>query len=335
VHGARLSVQHAVPAYIGRDPEGRLLYATSPQAVGPRRLQVTLLAVDPSSGETEVSDCWAGLPGPEWLLEHRFLLLDGKPMLLAETMRSDHLSLFGEKLVRLFALEADRSRLGLTPTFAVKSRMNLWQTSEPQMLDINGDGREDLVLGYWKGLMSKRVALDVYVREENGSFRDAPRSTAFDAKDGDTSLLLFGEDVSGDGLPDLMVRNDETWLLYRGLPTKNGKKLVDRKAVVLPLARREKFSANVEVALSAAGVSHFTMVGQSKPLVLPLAPGGGNALLAAWPGAGMSRGPATLPGSSTPSARRRCPAPPTGPTRYRRRRSRDDGQSPARPAEEE
>ncbi len=290
VQATGLSVRHAVPRYVGRSQEGKLLYATPPQAVGPRRLQVTLITLDPSSGEAQVSDCWAGLPGPETLLDYHFLLLEGRPMLLAETMPSDKLSLFGEKLLRLFLLEADRSRLGPAPLFAVQSRMNLWQDGHPVLVDVNRDGRMDLVLGYWKGLLSPRVALDAYVRQPDGSFRSSPRTTAFDVKNGERSYLHYGDDLDGDSLPDLLVRREQSWVLHSGLPSSSGKKLVDRRGTALPLEVREMVLTGVEVQLSSAGVSHFTAVAPRLPQFADLAAGEGRAILLMWEGDGSSPG---------------------------------------------
>jgi hypothetical protein len=212
-------------------------------------------------------------------------------MLLAETMPSDKLSLFGEKLLRLFPLEADRSRLGPAPLFAVQSGMNLWQDAHPVLVDVNRDGRMDLVIGYWKGLMSPRVALEAYVREPDGSFRSSPRTTAFDVKNGEGSYLHYGDDLDGDSLPDLLVRRDESWLLHSGLPSSSGKKLVDRKATTLPLEVQETvLTGAVEIELSATGVSHFTAVTQGKPQFADFAAGKGRAILLIWPGNSSSPG---------------------------------------------
>ena len=41
------------------------------------------------------------------------------------------------------------------------------------MLDVDRDGREDLVIGYWKGLAGAKVVLDVYLREAAGEDAEA------------------------------------------------------------------------------------------------------------------------------------------------------------------
>ena len=50
------------------------------------------------------------------------------------------LSFRDEKLLRLYALEGDRTRLGVRPLFAAASRMNLWQDGTPVLRDVDGDG---------------------------------------------------------------------------------------------------------------------------------------------------------------------------------------------------
>jgi hypothetical protein len=92
------------------------------------------------------------------------------------------------------------------------------------------DVRLDLVLGYWKGLMDDKAVLDAYLRKPDGSFDTAPRTTAFNVKDGDRDFLRYGADLDGDGNADLLLRDDENrLLLYPGLASANGKRLVDKQ----------------------------------------------------------------------------------------------------------
>jgi len=46
------------------------------------------------------------------------------------------------------------------PLFAVETRVNAWQSVRLFVRDVDGDGRDDLVLGYWKGLTDDRVVLE-------------------------------------------------------------------------------------------------------------------------------------------------------------------------------
>jgi hypothetical protein len=248
LRGDGLVISTRIPHFIGSRPSGALLFATPPESLGKLRLRTRLIEVK-GSGEPTVTESWARLPEPEEVLGRRFLMVDGRPVLLVTTKPAGKLNLFGEKRLRLYPLARDRSRLGLNPLFAAKSRMNLWQSGTPSMIDVDGDGVEDLVIGYWKGLLDSRVVLDAYLRAADGSFVASPRTTAFDVKKGDRSFVQYGEDLDGDGLPDLLVRGAEGLLIYRGRSSRNGKKLVEPRPLTIPLgpAPETPESVGVEV----------------------------------------------------------------------------------------
>jgi hypothetical protein len=218
--------------------DGEVVYATPPKAYGDRRLRV--LRLEPGAHEgARVVEAWCRLPGPEEVLNSTLFLLDGRPVLVATTRRSDKLALFGERRLRLWFLEQDRSSAGMDPLFDAETRMNLWQDDHTIVLDVNGDGADDLVAGYWKGILKSRVVLDAYLRREDGTFDPKPRTTAFDVKDGDEDVLEYGRDLTGDGIPDLLVKNDDDLLVYGGLESDNGKKLVESvPSLELPRPRR-------------------------------------------------------------------------------------------------
>ena len=230
--GAEILV-HAVPlqrpAGAGDAP---LLYAAGPREYGSQRLQT--LVVHPTAAGTDsdplVTESWSLLPEPEEIVESFYLMLDGKVALLAITRPGEKLSITGEKLLRLFVLEPDRSRTGRPPLFAAQSRMNLWQLAHPVLTDVNGDGNADLVIGYWKGLKDSTVVLDAYLRGADGRFATSARSTEFDVEDGDRGMLEYGHDVTGDNLPDLLVRSLDTIEVHAGVASRDGKALVSRVA---------------------------------------------------------------------------------------------------------
>lgn len=222
------------PEVVGRDTAGSLFLATPPEAVGGRRLRSILIEVTPA-GRAQRTECWMRLPGPEEVLDHAFFLLGGRPLLFTATRPTDRLRLFGEKQIRLYPLLPDRSRLGHDPVETMQSRMNLWQEAAPVLRDVDGDTRPDLVLAYWKGLMDDRVVLDVYRGEEDGGFVAEPRSTAFDVVNADRSVLSYGPDITGDGLPDLVLRADGYLRVYPGRPASRGRRLVDPDGI--PLSR--------------------------------------------------------------------------------------------------
>jgi hypothetical protein len=214
-----------MPRWVGEGDGGVMLLATPPKPHGNRRLELLLIEPD-SERDSATVRAWCRLPAPEELLSGDLVLLDGRAALVATTRRADKLSLFGERRIRVWYLEEDRSGSGVEPHFGVESRINLWQEAHPALLDTNGDGRDDLVFGYWKGLVKSRVVLDAYIRTSEGGFDPSPRTTAFNVKNGDENLLLYGDDLDGDGVADLVLRNEEELLVYRGLRSSNGANLV-------------------------------------------------------------------------------------------------------------
>jgi hypothetical protein len=181
-----------------------LTFAAGFKVEGPERLRVFLIAPD-SPEESRTTECWLRLPSPERVLEHAFFRLDGRPALVVTTIPSGSLSLFGEKRMRVWLLAADRTRTGKLPVLSVTSNMNLWQDAHWFPHDVDGDGRQDLVLGYWKGLKDSRVVLESWMQKADGSFARGTAGSAFDVEEGDRSTMQWGTDVDGDRLPDLLV----------------------------------------------------------------------------------------------------------------------------------
>jgi hypothetical protein len=250
-----LTVRGKAPLYVGRRENGSLVFATPPEEHGHRRLRVVLVEVTPA-GEASVTDCWAGLPEPEDVLDSRFVLLEDEPMLYVTTKPAGKLAIFGEKRIRLFPLERDRSRLGRPAAFATVSHMNLWQNGIERFLDVDADGDLDLVVGYWKGLIDHKVVLDAYLRNDDGTFRPEPRTTAFNVKKGDRGWLEYGTDLDGDGVPDLLLRARGSLYVFPGLSSSNGKRLVDKNASLeIPHGDLAGESGYTMVSVSMGGVT--------------------------------------------------------------------------------
>jgi hypothetical protein len=250
----RLRIRSAMPRFLGRDDSGSLVFVTDTENVGSRRLRTLLIEAVPP-GKPRVTECWSRLPAPEDLLEREALRLDGQTVLFVTTKPEGKLNLFGEKFLRLYTLgQRDRSRLGSSPIFETESRMNLWQEAVPKVLDVNGDGLEDLVVGYWKGILDEKVVLDVYLAEAEGAFAKSPRTTAFDIKNGDRDFLLYGNDIDGDGLADLLVRGEKGLLLYPGQRSSNGKRILSSKPRTIPIGDLVGEPGYTEVVLSSEGL---------------------------------------------------------------------------------
>lgn len=211
---------------VQRLPGKETVFAAGFKVEGPERLRVFLVAPDVPE-DSRTTECWLRLPSPERVLEHAFFRLDGKPALAVTTIPRGSLSLFGEKRMRVWLLAADRTRTGKLPVLAVESNMNLWQDAHWFPRDVDGDGREDLVLGYWKGLKDSRVVLESWVQKPDGTFARGSAGAAFDVEEGDRSTIQFGTDADGDGRPDLLVIANGALEVH---PGGQGKTLADKKA---------------------------------------------------------------------------------------------------------
>jgi hypothetical protein len=188
--------------------------------------------IDPSlPADRSTSECWSLLPGPERLMESAYVLINGRPALVVTTRSAVKLGLFAEKWVRVFFMQTDRTRRGLPPAAAFETRMNLWQAAHILMLDADHDGRDDLVLGYWKGLKNHHLVLDAYLQKEDGTFSDSARTTTFEVESADRSFLEYGHDLDGDARPDLVLLAGGRLLVFPASPkSKKGSDLVVEKA---------------------------------------------------------------------------------------------------------
>jgi len=240
------------PQVMAVDPgAGVPFLATRPESwKGADRIRTVVVTVDP---KPTWGECWCRLPQPERVIDSKVLRFDGRPFLAVTTIPADKLSIFGEKLLRLCPLEADRTRSGKSPLLSVESRINLWQEAEPFAADVNGDGREDLVVGYWKGLKDNTVVLDTYLRRADGSFEPSPKTTSFDVEDADRDSVGYGDDIDGDGLTDLLVRAGGGISFHPGLPGSSGKRIVAPRArwtvslATTPGAGEEKVELQIRI----------------------------------------------------------------------------------------
>ena len=199
---------------IGRTQAGRMVFATDPEPLGKRRLRTLLLDPD-GPADTHVVESWALFPEPEGVVDSAFATLQGAPVLIVTTTSAEKLSLLGEKALRIYPLGGDRTRAGDAPLFAAKTGINLWQQTFPAVLDLDKDGRDDLVLAYWKGLQNSIAALEVYKGGAASGFAK-PRTMSFDIDDGEKAFMEFGPDLDGDGRPDLLLFAKREFLVFPG-----------------------------------------------------------------------------------------------------------------------
>jgi hypothetical protein len=196
------------------------------------------MLLDPDGpAEAKVVESWALFPQPEGVVDSAFAMLQGAPVLIVTTTSADKLSLLGEKALRIFPLGGDRTRAGDAPLFSATTGINLWQQTFPAVVDLDKDGRDDLVLAYWKGLQNSIAALEVYKGGAPSGFAK-PRTMSFDIDNGEKAFLEFGPDLDGDGRPDLVLFAKRELLVFPGSEADRAiqKPVASRPSRRIPLA---------------------------------------------------------------------------------------------------
>jgi len=215
---ARARIASPAVRPIGVTSAGRVVFATEPEALGERRLRTLLIDPD-GPPATQVVESWSLFPQPERVVDTAFSVLDGEPVLVVTTISAEKLSLLGEKWLRVFSLGGNRTRAGDPPIFAATTGINLWQATNPAIVDLDRDGRADLVLAYWKGLKNAIASLEVYRGAAGPRFAKA-RSMSFDVEGGDKGFMAFGPDADGDGRPDLILLAEKELVVFPGVDAK-------------------------------------------------------------------------------------------------------------------
>jgi hypothetical protein len=240
-----------------------MVFATQPEALGKRRLRTTLLDPDGPKDSQHV-ESWALFPEVERVVDSAFGILRGAPVLIVTTTSGEKLSLLGEKALRVYPLSGDRTRAGDVPMFAATTGINLWQEGNPAIVDLDRDGHEDLVIGYWKGLKNSIAALEVY-RGGAAPILSKAGTMSFDVEGGDRGFLGFGNDVEGDGRPDMILLAHRELLVFPGAdaaraigrPVENKPSRRIALPADLPQAGRTTFSMGTEgfqISRSAGGL---------------------------------------------------------------------------------
>jgi hypothetical protein len=230
-----------------------MVFATDPEPLGKRRLRTLLLDPD-APADARVVESWALFPKPEGVVDSAFAMLQGAPVLIVTTTSAEKLSLLGEKQLRIFPLGGDRTRAGDAPQFAATTGINLWQQAYPVVVDLDKDGRDDLVLPYWKGLQNAIAALEVY-KGASGTGFGKPRTTSFDVDNGEKAFLEFGPDLDGDGRPDLVLFAKREMLVYPGSEPSQAiqKPVASRPSRRIPLAADLPRPRGSEVSMGLEG----------------------------------------------------------------------------------
>ena len=157
-------------------------------------------------------EAWSLLPAGERMVgDYAYLRLDGAPVLAVASF--EKIGVFAKKRFRLFLLNRDRSRKGSPPVFSTETDCPLWFPLDATTADTDGDGRQDLVLSHPGGLRGKELLVSAYRGLGNGKFDPNPRRWKLGEEVTD---WRYGADLTGDGLPDLLVYVGDRLLLYPG-----------------------------------------------------------------------------------------------------------------------
>lgn len=226
--------------------DGTLRFAVGPEQAGEFRLKTALFEVSPANQVAAV-EAWSRLPGAEKVEESRYAWLGGRPYLLAFTQSSDKLALLEERKLRLFPLSADRTRSGKGAILTYETGAPRWNDLDIFVRDVDGDGLEDIALLYEKGLMSPELVLEVLPGTGVARFSIKARTASLDPV---PERWLYGEDLTGDGLPDLVTMEGGELRLRPGA---KGRLWEKKPRQSLPMPRLNGPGGEVTVSVGTSG----------------------------------------------------------------------------------
>lgn len=184
------------------------LHAVGPEENGKTRLRTILLGAD-----GQRTEAWAQLPGREKVNSFHYVALDGRPALIVTTSDADKLGIFANQRFRLIPLAADRTRAGQSPSLAFETESHLWFPVDPVLLDLDRDGRQDLVVLQPEGLGGGDFVIDTFFGQGNGRF-ERPRRLKLNNLE--ARSWRYGEDVTGDGVADLLTLSQTGLRVFAG-----------------------------------------------------------------------------------------------------------------------
>ncbi len=252
--GLRLSTPPM--AALRRGGSGAPLYAVGPEAYGKRRLRTLL--IDPAgegSEEEKAIEAYSWLPAPENVGDSRYVLLDGRPVLIVTTTSAEKLGIFEKKKLRLFPLRLDRTRAGGKASFKTVTNSHHWQTADVVLADATGDGRDDLVIVGPAGLGQEKLMVTAHAGKGGGRFLPTPRKSVVEAEE---ARWHYGSDVDRDGVPDLVARANDRLLVFPGMLDRKQKRVLEsewRWSIGLPEVGPGSDRQVVSIGAGSDGVS--------------------------------------------------------------------------------
>jgi hypothetical protein len=229
------------------------LYLVGPEENGKTRLRTLLLTRD-ADGAEQRTEAWSRFAGPEAVGAHWFVRIDGRPMLLVTTTGAAKVSLFEKQKIRLFPLTADRSRAGQSPVLGAPTESHRWFPAEPTIADLDRDGRDDLVVVQQEGLRGKSLRVEAFFGQGDGHgrFELPSRKTSVDVQ---ARAWRYGQDVTGDGRPDLLAIQEKKLLVFAGAADPRRGPLDRRPYAAIDLPTTEQVTITASAGSEGAGVA--------------------------------------------------------------------------------
>lgn len=225
------------------------LQAVGPEENGKTRLRTLLLGPDGQRTET-----WSQLPGREKVDSSQYVALDGRPALIVNTSDADKVGIFAKQRFRLFLLGTDRTRSGQPPSLAFETATHRWFPVDPVLLDLDKDGRQDLVVFQPEGLGGGDFVIDTFFGQSlpgKGRF-ERPRRAKLNNLE--ARSWHYGDDLTGDGIADLVTISKTGLRVFAGTSDPR-KDLLDRRprqTVDLGGAQEE---VSISVGIGTGGAS--------------------------------------------------------------------------------
>lgn len=247
--GYSLTITSRIPMPFDPDLAAPAILAEWPDSIGKQRLRVTLHELDDEGASSR--DLWLRFSGPETLLHSYPVLIDDKPVLAVWTSLADKVRLHYRPRLHLFPITEDRTRAGRLPTATMDDVGEArWRLPRPVPHDANGDGKQDLLLLYRDG---KRYRVDAFLQQDDLRFNPSAAVTKIDLGEVPEGIVtgFLAEDLTGDGLGDLVIITRGELLLVPGRPaSRKGSRLFEKQ----PSTRIAMGSEDAELTLDTRQV---------------------------------------------------------------------------------
>lgn len=114
-------------------------------------------------------------------------------------------SFFEEKKLRLWLSTGTGSAMGRKPAGEWISEINIWQDAVLRHRDLTGDGKDDLCIFYFKGLIKAKLMIDIHPGLGGGRYGPRIKGQKMGFDSADRGTILLDTDMDGDGLGDLVL----------------------------------------------------------------------------------------------------------------------------------